>query len=188
MTDSLQTIIEKTIGIPDVVVGQHGYHARKNLKSNKIKKSGKDLKSNKINKSGKTLKSNIKINAATIEERIIYSLEQTSAIPKKITEVLQHQEMRNIYQKAYSSSQNTYKIWMSFFDKGELLRFDPDHMHASIYDGTESARNLGWDIFDRSNLVNLKGDHSDAHPMNEILEVELELLLMLIRNLPTNEK
>ena len=38
-------------------------------------------------------------------------------------------------------------------------------------------------ISDRSKLVNAKGKHEGAHPMNEVLEIELEILLLVRRNI-----
>ena len=38
-------------------------------------------------------------------------------------------------------------------------------------------------ISDRSKLVNAKGKHEGAHPMNEVLEIELEILLLILRNI-----
>ena len=54
------------------------------------------------------------------------------------------------------------------------------------YDGSKEAKDLGWEIFDRSKLVGFDGTASkSAHPMNEILELELEILLVLLNRTAT---
>ena len=75
-----------------------------------------------------------------------------------------------------------HKIWMTFFNKNALKTVYPGSS-GDLYDGSRVAKKLGWDIFDRSKLVNAKGKHEGAHPMNEVLEIELEILLLILRNL-----
>lgn len=67
------------------------------------------------------------------------------------------------------------RVWMSFFDSV----YGP-------YDGSKEAKELGWEIFDRTKLVGFDGTVTkSAHPMNEILELELEVLLVLINETAT---
>lgn len=63
-----------------------------------------------------------------------------------------------------------------------------DTAFGQMDDGTITAKELQWDIFDRSHIGKDPHDRNDstvvgAHPTNEILEIELEFLIILIRNL-----
>ena len=49
------------------------------------------------------------------------------------------------------------------------------------YDGSNEAKELGWEIFNRTKLVDFDGNFVNTpHPMNEVLELELEILLVLL--------
>ena len=87
--------------------------------------------------------------------------------PQKITEMLDHLEMESVYNQAYTKSPQK-RIWMSLF--------------KSVWeDGSTEAKDLGWEIFDRTKLTTFDNKGVGPHPMNEVLELELELLLVLIR-------
>ena len=88
--------------------------------------------------------------------------------PQTITAMLDHLEMESLYTHAYTKSPQK-RVWMSLFD--------------SVYgphDGSNEANDLGWEIFDRTKLTTFDGKRVGAHPMHEVLELELELLLVLI--------
>lgn len=95
-------------------------------------------------------------------------------------------EMEDEYPKAYkyatdgtdtsaaSSRQSPpHRVWLS--------SFLPDH---DAIDGAHTARSLGWDVLNRTNLRDPRTQQPfpNPHVDNEILEVELELLLTLIRS------
>ena len=121
---------------------------------------------------------------------------KAGAAPKVITDILDHREMKLLYHRAYdnqhinnnnNNNNNTAtagnssahpkqqnlpqkRVWMSSLDSV----YGP-------YDGSKAAKRLGWEIFDRSKLVAFDGTNSlGKHPMNEILELELEILLILL--------
>jgi len=157
-TGELQNVLQNFVGVPDVVVGQHGYW--------------EPFISGDINHTAQ-------------EQKHQWSLKNAAVIPKKITEVLDlHEEMKSLFPQAYS--RRIYKIWMSFFDKNALKDYDQSRSskhYNGEYDGTKVAQQLGWDIFDRYKLTNIDGSHEDAHPINEVLEIELEVLLVILKNI-----
>mmetsp|Transcript_27416 Transcript_27416/g.33910 ORF Transcript_27416/g.33910 Transcript_27416/m.33910 type:complete len:401 (+) Transcript_27416:234-1436(+) len=164
MNDGLQNILSRTVGLPDIVVGQHGYWEMFNL--NQMKESANST--------------------TNTQEDIQSSLENAASIPKQITEVLEnHQEMGKEYQHAYNDTPTTYKLWMSYYNENYMKSVNLNHTLAN-FDAHRTAKELGWDSFDRSKLVNIEGKHVGPHPMDEVLEIELELLLLLIRNAPGN--
>lgn len=158
-TGELDAILRNNIGLPDVVVGQHGYWE-------------------------KTWTQDSTLNATQKEIAILKSLKNAQSIPNNITSALERHEMESLYRRAYNPIQHgeIHKIWMTFFNMDELKNSDPDSS-GDLYDGSLVAEKLGWDIFDRSILVNAEGDHEGAHPMNEVLEIELEILLLILRNM-----
>jgi len=88
--------------------------------------------------------------------------------PQSITAMLDHLEMESLYTQAYTQSPQK-RVWMSLF-----------HSVYGPYDGSTEAKDLGWEIFDRTKLTSFDGKVSGPHPMDEVLELELELLLVLI--------
>jgi hypothetical protein len=99
-----------------------------------------------------------------------------------ITEWTKIKEMNGIYPHAYDH--DSKKVWFSSYDKNFFANHDNLTDDGRIYDGTKKAEELGWDILDRTILVNPDtGKPEGAHPMNEVLEIQLEMLLLLTLNL-----
>jgi hypothetical protein len=69
-----------------------------------------------------------------------------------------------------------------------LSNLDANTDHGSIYDGSQMANRLGGHVLDRSYFgVDPRTNAPEGpHPMNmnEVLELELEILLLIVRNLP----
>jgi hypothetical protein len=143
--------------VPDIVVGQHGYWE-------KSRSSREEAKNH------------------------------TEKIVRKVTEYVSRQEMNSEYPRAYERSGQTddktisipYKVWMTSYYNKFIGPLDPDS-DGSVYDGSFLAKKLGWRVLNRSYFgVNPRThDPEGAHPMNEVLELELEMLLLMIRNLPS---
>jgi len=162
LSEELRRSVQQTVGSPDVVVAQHGYWE---------KNSGRD---------------------------------ETEArrAPEKITDILDHREMESAYSQAYHYDRrrhdsnkdsstttsngnstdpkkqkqqltNQKRVWMSSFH-------NPSFGYGP-YDGSNEAKELGWEIFNRTKLVDFDGNFTNTpHPMNEVLELELEILLVLL--------
>jgi len=84
------------------------------------------------------------------------------------------QELHNEFPLAYPRNSTTHKVWLSLF-----------HPCYNNDQGVAHAQRSNWTIFNRTSIVdpfpvNESFPYSGPHPMNEILEMELELVLALI--------
>lgn len=155
----LKEIMDRTIGTPDMVIAQHGYWESRNQLAEYNPKA-KDMDPKQRNDACRR-------NA----EQVVTT----------ITEWTKIQEMKGIYPHAYHHGSK--KVWFSSFNYNFFVKYD-NVTDGRIYDGTKKANELGWDILDRTILVNPDtGEQEGPHPMNEVLEVQLEMLLLLIQNL-----
>lgn len=151
MTTELDTILQQTVGVPDMVVGQHGYWEQ------------------------------FMPTAETAREH-------SEEIVRRVTDSIAYRELKSEYPSAYAIRSNKpYKMWMTSFDPNFLGKFGQGGADGSFFDGSRLAGTLGWDILDRTffgmdpHTLQPEG----AHPMNEVLELELEILLLIIRNIPS---
>ena len=107
----------------------------------------------------------------------------SSEFIEAIEATVNHQEMNETYPNAYDTEYKTKKIFMTTFSD-EIV---------SSQNATKIAKSYGWGIFDRTRIRKpgmpldtplRRQDHVKAHPMDVVLEIELELLLAVIRATP----
>ena len=107
----------------------------------------------------------------------------SSEFIQAIDSTVNHQEMNETYPNAYDTEYKIKKIFMTTFSD-EIV---------SSQNATKIAKSYGWGIFDRTRIRKpgmpldtplRQRDHVKAHPMDVVLEIELELLLAVIRATP----
>lgn len=91
---------------------------------------------------------------------------------RSIDQIISREEMNNTYPFAYSEKPKRRKIFMT--------PFDPEV--AGGEGARKQAELLGWSIFDRSKVTTPpQGITKQAHPMGVVMEMQLELLVAVIR-------
>ena len=146
VTKELHQLVHRTVGRPDVVIGQQGFW-------------------------------NVRLNTSADAQ------EHSRSVVTNITKTISHEEMEEVYPRVYEEKK-PFMIWMSSFAKA-YFRLHFNDSDNQPYDGSYRAKNLGWNFFDRTYFGKLPESPPEGpHPMNVVLEVELEMLLLIISNLP----
>jgi hypothetical protein len=87
-----------------------------------------------------------------------------------LNKVLAYEELAEDYPLAYNNEKKTYKIWLTMFQDTAVNQ-----------EGVKYAKQANWTVLDRTALVEpTTGAVSGPHPMNEVLEISLELVLAAI--------
>lgn len=163
LPETLLDLRQRTIGNPDVVFAQYGYWFQE-------VPGGRLYDETESRKMGRYTGDNFLT--------VLFDMLET---------ITSHVEMEDEYQVLYNqSTTQPHKVWMTLFDpwydfnnnmrSQQTLRMEVQAQGAAL------AKELGWAIFNRSSL---SYSPYEMHPMNSILEIELELVLAAIQQATT---
>ena len=175
----LKSVWHQTVGIPDMVVAQHGYWEVKMNTTEQAESNVEDL-------------------VRRITDVVDNEREMLSEYPQAYSNTRFGTSSSRTSNAAWveeevrtpKSERRPYKLWMSAFDKDFMRPWaeyrNNKNYSGSVYDGSNLAKSLGWNVLNRSYFGRDPSTNMpvNSHPMNEVLELELELFLLLIqRNL-----
>jgi hypothetical protein len=171
LTNVLYDILRQTVGSPDMIVGQHGYwevYAVENRVFYGPRKTVSQIIEKSQQNVGKVL--------STLDRWT-----ETKPLSSEYPNAYHRRRDDNANATEACHSKSPYKVWFTSFDKKFCTAANSSDGY--LCDGTVQAKQLGWDVLDRSMLVDPEtGEHQDAHPTTQALELELEMLLVLIQN------
>ena len=145
----LNSLLHQNVGVPDMVVGQHGYWEQSMPTAEEAKAHSEGIVRNITN-------------CMKHEEM---KSEYPSAYDTPLRFSTEHNHINATTASHGPSMTRPFKIWMSAFDRNFFTKLDANAANSAKYDGSRLAKRLGWHVLDRSYFGRDPRTHAPQGPI-----------------------